>query len=95
MISKDVTFTIKEIAEASGLPVKTLSTRAKQFRDKGVFPKGRGRETIFYTYDQVRMIIAKPKRKTQYIRPSRVTLLKTQLQNDGYKINKGPIKEGT
>lgn len=88
MTDKDMRFTLREIAEASGLNHKTLNSRAKRFRSEGVFPPIRSRSTAFYSYDQVKKLISKPKRIIIDIRPGYVEKLKMQLQTDGYRIKK-------
>lgn len=92
MIPAGTTFTIKEISEATGIPVKTITTRIRKMRQKGFLPPKKApnsRETSFFTYEQVKMIAAKPMKRKITPRPSYINLLKTNLQNDGYKIAKG------
>ena len=93
-MTRDQRFTIKEVAEATGLNAKTLNSRAKRFRQEGIFPKIRS--VAFYTYDQVKQLIRKPKQERCDVRPAMVDALKRQLQTDGYKINKNkPNEEAT
>lgn len=86
-------YTIHEIAEASGINVKTLNSRAKVFRDQGVFPKTQKRYTAFYTYEQALMLVKKPRRVTQAPRPACINELKRRMQNDGYPINKNSARK--
>ncbi len=84
-------YTVKEIAAATGLNDKTIACRAKRCRERGEFPPIRKREQARYTYDQVKVIITRP-RKAQDVRPHVVDDLKRRLQNDGFPISKGGTK---
>ena len=94
MISKDTTFTLMEIAAASGVPVKTLASRARVLREKGVLPPTKGRVTSYFTYEQTIKLVAKPTQKKTVPRQAHIDLLRRNLQNDGYRINKGGKQDG-
>ena len=93
MTDREAKYTIKEIAEASGINVKTLNSRAKRLRAMGAFPKIMNRSVAFYTYDQAKELIRKPKQMRCAVRPTFVDQLKMKLKNDGYRIATGTKKE--
>ena len=80
-------FTIKEIAQATGISVNTLRARAQDMARRGEIDcnvKGKTRE---YTYDEV-LKICRNRVKNNNPRAEYVANLKRHLQNDGYKIKK-------
>ncbi len=85
------TFTVKEIAAATGINDKTISSRAKRCRERGEFPAIPKRAQAKYTYEQVKAIISRP-RKAQDVRPAAVDALKRMLQNDGFPIARKEAK---
>ena len=80
---EEVTYTIKEISMATGMPVQTLRGHYYKLRDAGAMPGG----LKAFTYAQARQLLHKQARGKKP-RPELVTALKRQLQNDGYTIKK-------
>ena len=93
MTEREPRYTIKEIAEASGINAKTLNSRAKRLRAAGIFPKIMNRSVAFYTYDQAKELIRKPRQVRCQVRPVMVDQLKLKLKTDGYRIATTTKKE--
>ena len=80
-------YTLAEIAEATGISLKTLSARKRSLVKSGQMAgAGRGR-TPEYTLDEVRMII-RPKPKPGTPRGENVATLKKWLRDSGYAYKK-------
>lgn len=92
MSERDATFTLREIAAATGLNDKTLSGRVKVMRRNGELPPAEGRKHAHYTYEEVKKIIKPRNVGVNSLRPAYVDALKRKLLNDGYPIKK---KEAT
>ncbi|MBR2800322.1 MAG: MerR family transcriptional regulator [Oscillospiraceae bacterium] len=84
----EMTYTIREIAEATGINEKTLGNRAKVLRKAGELPPIKGRAQARYTYDQVKKIVMQTLRGPAKPRPAAIEALKRQLMNDGYPVNR-------
>ncbi len=83
----DQKYYLSEIAQATGIDIKTLQARraklVKENRLQGV--KGRNSE---YTYEEALLLLRKPTKPGEP-RAAVVDALRRKLQTDGYSIKKG------
>ena len=83
-MDKRITFTIREIAAASGTAVKTLETRYRTRKKAGLIPDNLKE----FNYEQVKMLLANSRPKTRSSDQVKIRVLKEQLVNDGFTVKK-------
>ena len=83
-MDKRITFTIREIAAASGTAVKTLETRYRTRSRSGLLPQN----LTEFNYEQVKILLTNGRRKSRVTDQAKVRALRQQLDTDGFNLKK-------